>query len=57
MGYSPWGHKEADTTKQLSIHTHNALPAQIKRVNRMKADIIVRGNGWDVASLSQEQSL
>ena len=21
-GYSPWGHKESDTTKQLSAHTH-----------------------------------
>ena len=21
VGYSPWGHKEADTTEQLSIHT------------------------------------
>ena len=20
--YSPWGHKESDMTKQLSIHTH-----------------------------------
>ena len=20
MGYSPWGHKESDTTEQLSIH-------------------------------------
>ena len=22
MGYSPWGHKESDTTKQLRTHTH-----------------------------------
>ena len=22
MGYSPWGHKESDTTEQLSTHTH-----------------------------------
>ena len=21
-GYSPWGHKESDTTGQLSTHTH-----------------------------------
>ena len=21
-GYSPWGHKESDTTKQLNMHTH-----------------------------------
>ena len=23
MGYSPWGHKELDTTKQLSTAQHN----------------------------------
>ena len=23
-GYSPWGHKESDTTKRLSTHTHHA---------------------------------
>ena len=22
VGYSPWGHKESDTTEPLSIHTH-----------------------------------
>ena len=22
MGYSPWGHKELDTTERLSTHTH-----------------------------------
>ena len=22
MGYSPWGHKESDTTERLSTHTH-----------------------------------
>ena len=21
MGYSPWGHKESDTTERLSMHT------------------------------------
>ena len=21
MGYSPWGHKESDTTAQLTLHT------------------------------------
>ena len=26
VGYSPWGHKELDTTKQLSLsHTHTHL--------------------------------
>ena len=25
-GYSPWGHKELDTTEQLSRHTHRGLP-------------------------------
>ena len=22
VGYSPWGHKESDTTERLSTHTH-----------------------------------
>ena len=22
VGYSPWGHKELDTTERLSTHTH-----------------------------------
>ena len=22
VGYSPWGHKESDTTEQLGAHTH-----------------------------------
>ena len=22
VGYSPWGHKELDTTEELSIHAH-----------------------------------
>ena len=25
MGYSPWGHKESDTTKQLSTAQHTFL--------------------------------
>ena len=24
VGYSPWGHKESDTTEQISMHTHLA---------------------------------
>ena len=23
VGYSPWGHKESDTTEQMNTHTHN----------------------------------
>ena len=22
MGYSPWGHKESDTTERLMLHSH-----------------------------------
>ena len=30
MGYSPWGHKELDTTEHLTnTHTHDNLVAQI----------------------------
>ena len=25
LGYSPWGHKESDTTKQLNTHTCDNL--------------------------------
>ena len=28
-GYSPWGHKESDTTERLSTHRHNVLDAGI----------------------------
>ena len=26
VGYSPWGHKELDTTERLSMHTHTHTP-------------------------------
>ena len=26
VGYSPWGHKESDTTKQLHFHFHFDQP-------------------------------
>ena len=25
MAYSPWGHKESDTTEQLSMHAHTDI--------------------------------
>ena len=25
MGYGPWGHKEADTTEQISTHIYTAM--------------------------------
>ena len=25
VGYSPWGHKESNTTERLSMHTHTFL--------------------------------
>ena len=28
MGYSPWGHKELDTTERLSTHTHSIFLSQ-----------------------------
>ena len=30
MGYSPWGHKELDTTERLNIHTHAHDPIVAK---------------------------
>ena len=29
-GYSPWGHKESDTTEQLSTHTHMGTEKGVK---------------------------
>ena len=36
MGYSPWGHKESDTTEQLHTHTHGTkkLSPSIKKKNK-----------------------
>ena len=31
MGYSPWGHKESDTTEGLT-HTHRALELDYKLI-------------------------
>ena len=25
VGYSPWGHKESDTTERLHVHIHETL--------------------------------
>ena len=29
LGYSPWGHKESDTTEQLSTHTHLSVNEKV----------------------------
>ena len=39
-GYSPWGHKESDTTEQISIAQHN-----IKRPEKDKSDTNKNGEG------------
>ena len=43
VGYSPWGHKDSDTTEQLSVHTHTqgtktptCCVGWPKKVNRQK---------------------
>jgi len=35
VGYSPWGHKELDTTEQLHFH----FPAEIYKSNRYKITV------------------
>ena len=30
---SPWGHKESDTTEQLSVHTHRHNQSILKEIN------------------------
>ena len=32
VGYSPWGHKESDTTERLSTYTHNSKTTKVKVV-------------------------
>ena len=54
MGYSPWGHKESDTTEPLSIHTHPEYvknsttnkqkdrPTQLKNRQRILIDMALK---------------
>ena len=48
MGYSPWGHKESDTTERLSIHTqtlcksstlHSAGDSLVNKPTKRKRDL------------------
>ena len=34
MGYSPWGHKESDTTERLHFHFHFLLVFRAAKLNR-----------------------
>ena len=42
MGYSPWGHKESDTTKQLTT----LLAQTVKNLPAMR-ETWVRSLGWE----------
>ena len=39
-GYCPWGHKESDTTEQLSMHTH--VHANQKSIGKRRGWITMR---------------
>ena len=48
MGYSPWGHKESDTTERLSVCipcTRTKLSPESNSVLSLRG----RGQGWKVA--------
>ena len=33
-GYSPWGHKESDTTEWLNTHTHTHTHTKERKIRR-----------------------
>ena len=47
VGYSPWGHKESDTTEQLSTHTqYHSNPEQVlPRLDCYGTSIQIRASG------------
>ena len=44
MGYSPWDHKESDTTERALTHTHRTLtcPQVLTRVGIPNSDAVSR---------------
>ena len=47
MGYSPWGHKESDTTERLHFHFH--FVAQLVKNLPAMPETWVRSLGWEDA--------
>ena len=47
VGYSPWGHKESDTTEALSSHTHHDM----YKKNKIK-NFLFRPRGSEILNIS-----
>ena len=46
MGYSPWGHKELDTTERLrNNHHHQSLQVTLRCIKKIKMDRWMEGWG------------
>ena len=56
MGYSPWGHEEADTTEQLHFHFH-ALEREMATHSNVLAWRIPEMGAWWAAIYGVTQSL
>ena len=46
-GYSPWGHKESDTTERLSTHAPGSLVAATLSASLVGEKLQLRGDGGD----------
>ena len=57
MGYSPWGHKKLDTTKQLTLGTHLMEVQQPVSTNICKSKMHGANLPPDVASLGKQRRL
>ena len=40
MGYSPWGHKDLDTSEQLYIHTHRVCGRNREQSCRLGGQVV-----------------
>ena len=40
-GYSPWGHKESDTTERLSLHNHHQILSMCEVCAKFPREIIL----------------
>ena len=47
VGYSPWGHKELDTTGQLSTHTHSQTHLFIHSFSHVFISALTEGHLFD----------
>ena len=53
-GYSPWGHKESDTTERLSTHAPGSLVAATLSASLVGEKLQLRGDGGDTEGCAPE---